>query len=80
MHLKSWQLRSVAKGRATEWEEVGREAADQQLDESEWGEPQVLMTEVLPTFAKISTILDYVNSQRSPDLTRPQQRESKRVP
>lgn len=32
------------------------------------GEPEVLMTEVLPSFAKISTILDYVNTNRNIDL------------
>ena len=31
-------------------------------------EPQILMTEMLPSFAKISTILDYVNSNRTIDL------------
>ena len=44
VHLRAWQLRGIGKGRATEWEEVGRETAGDQLDEAEWGEPQVLMT------------------------------------
>ena len=32
------------------------------------------MTEVLPTFAKITTILDFVNTSRSPDLSRPREK------
>lgn len=31
-------------------------------------EPELLMSEVLPSFAKISTILDYVNNNRTVDL------------
>ena len=31
-------------------------------------EPEILMTEILPSFTKISTILDYVNGNRYNDL------------
>jgi iron uptake system EfeUOB component EfeO/EfeM len=44
------------------------------------GEPEVLMTEVLPSFAKISTILDYVNTNRNIDLkTKYQDKERKKM-
>lgn len=31
-------------------------------------EPEILLTEILPSFTKISTILDYVNGSRYNDL------------
>jgi hypothetical protein len=38
------------------------------------------MTEVLPSFAKISTILDYVNSNRNVDLkTKYQDKDRKKI-
>jgi hypothetical protein len=43
-------------------------------------EPEILMTEVLPSFAKISTILDYVNTNRNIDLkTKYQDKDRKKM-
>lgn len=40
-------------------------------------EPQVLMTEVLPSFTKITTILDYVNSNKNVNLREKLQKKEK---
>jgi hypothetical protein len=49
------------------YEEIKETSVDE-LERKEIGEPEVLMTEILPSFAKISTILDYVNTSRNVDL------------
>ena len=65
--LKTWQFKQKAKTREIYYEEL-KETTVEELDNKEIGDPEVLMTEILPSFAKISTILDYVNSNRHIDL------------
>ena len=62
-----------------EYEEIKEDTVDD-LEEAEISEPEILMTEVLPSFAKISTILDYVNTNRNIDLkTKYQDKDRKKI-
>ena len=65
--LKAWLISQKGKTKEIYYEEI-KEATPEQFDSKDIGDPEVLMTEVLPSFAKISTILDYVNSRRDVDL------------
>jgi len=61
------------------YEELKEDTADD-IEEMEIGDPEVLMTEVLPSFAKITTILDYVNSNKNVDLkTKYQDRDRRKI-
>lgn len=67
IYVKTWMVRLKNKNKELEYEEIKEDTVDE-LEETEIGEPEILMTEVLPSFAKISTILDYVNTNRNIDL------------
>lgn len=77
MFLKAWQLKLKSNRNDLYYEEI-KEAAAEDLEVRDIGDPEVLMTEVLPSFAKISTILDFVNNSRPVDLKHKYQDKDRR--
>ena len=79
IYVKTWVVRPKNKNKEVEYEEIKEDTVDD-LEEAEISEPEILMTEVLPSFAKISTILDYVNTNRNIDLkTKYQDKDRKKI-